>query len=210
MYTVFLAGGIASGKSTVARELERLGATRIDLDQLSREVLVAGSPCLAEVTSAFGEELLDPVTGELDRSLLASRVFGSKELLARLEQIELPHIRSLLRRRLHELAISAVPCAVVEVPLLDRAVSLLDLADEVLCVCCPHERRLAHAVGRGMDVEDFERRLGCQPSDEYLRSHADTIIENTGSLTKLLDRVRVWWYAHGNFVQTEGRDALGT
>ena len=207
MYTVFLAGGIASGKSTVARELERLGATRIDLDQLSREVLAAGSPCLAE---AFGEELLDPVTGELDRSLLASRVFGSKELLARLEQIELPHIRSLLRRRLHELAISAVPCAVVEVPLLDRAVSLLDLADEVLCVCCPHERRLAHAVERGMDVEDFERRLGCQPSDEYLRSHADTIIENTGSLAKLLDRVRVWWYAHGNFVQTEGRDALGT
>ena len=90
MYTVFLAGGIASGKSTVARELERLGATRIDLDQLSREVLAAGSPCLAEVTSAFGEELLDPVTGELNRSLLASRVFGSKELLARLEQIELP------------------------------------------------------------------------------------------------------------------------
>lgn len=210
MYTVFLAGGIASGKSTVARELERLGATRIDLDQLSREVLAAGSPCLAEVTSAFGEELLDPVTGELNRSLLASRVFGSKELLARLEQIEFPHIRSLLRRRLHELAISAVPCAVVEVPLLDRAVSLLDFADEVLCVCCPLERRLAHAVGRGMDVEDFERRLGCQPSDEYLCSHADTIIENTGSLTKLLDRVRVWWYAHGNFVQTEGRDALGT
>lgn len=210
MYTVFLAGGIASGKSTVARELERLGATRIDLDQLSREVLAAGSSCLAEVTSAFGEELLDPVTGVLNRSLLASRVFGSKELLARLEQIEFPHIRSLLRRRLHELAISAVPCAVVEVPLLDRAVSLLDLADEVLCVCCPLERRLAHAVGRGMDVEDFERRLGRQPSDEYLRSHADTIIENTGSLTKLLDRVRVWWYAHGNFVQTEGRDALGT
>ena len=147
MYTVFLAGGIASGKSTVARELERLGATRIDLDQLSREVLAAGSPCLAEVTSAFGEELLDPVTGELNRSLLASRVFGSKELLARLEQIELPHIRSLLRRRLHELAISAVPCAVVEVPLLDRAVSLLDLADEVLCVCCP-QRAAPCACGR--------------------------------------------------------------
>ena len=62
MRTVFLTGGIASGKSTVARELERLGAWRIDLDELSRRVLEPGSPCLGEVTRAFGDDLVDPRT----------------------------------------------------------------------------------------------------------------------------------------------------
>ena len=71
MYTVFLAGGTASGKSTVARELERLGAWRIDLDELSRAVLAPGEPCVAEVCAAFGDDLVDPGTGALDRALLA-------------------------------------------------------------------------------------------------------------------------------------------
>ena len=79
MYTVFLAGGIASGKSSVARELERRGAWRIDLDQVSRAVLEPGSDCLPEIADAFGDDLLDPQTGELDRGLLAGRAFADAE-----------------------------------------------------------------------------------------------------------------------------------
>ena len=58
LYTVFLAGGIASGKSSVARELERRGAWRIDLDQVSRAVLEPGNDCLPEIADAFGDDLL--------------------------------------------------------------------------------------------------------------------------------------------------------
>lgn len=193
MYTVFLAGGIASGKSTVARELERLGALRIDADQLSRDVLEPGSPCLGEVAAAFGQDLLDPATGALDRGLLARRAFASAQETQRLEDLELPHIRALLRRRVEAAAGEGTPCCLVEVPLLDRAQSLLDLADEVLCVTCPLDQRLHQAVGRGMDEADFRRRLALQPSDDYLRAHADTVIANDADLEGLLAQVRRWW-----------------
>ena len=91
MYTVFLAGGTASGKSTAARELERLGAWRIDLDELSRAVLAPGEPCVAEVCAAFGDDLVDPETGALDRALLARRAFAddsSAELLEEIARLE--------------------------------------------------------------------------------------------------------------------------
>ena len=71
MYIVFLAGGIASGKSTVARELERLGAWRIDLDRISRDVLEPGGECTLAIADAFGQDVLDPITGALRRGLLA-------------------------------------------------------------------------------------------------------------------------------------------
>ena len=100
MYTVFLAGGIASGKSSVARALERRGAWRIDLDQVSRAVLEPGSECVAEVAEEFGEDLVDAQTGALDRGGLARRAFADADSTARLEAIELPYIRRMLVRML--------------------------------------------------------------------------------------------------------------
>ena len=102
MYKVFLAGGIASGKSTVSRILEGLGATRIDLDQVSRKVLSPRSACAAAVAKAFGEDLVNPATGEIDRALLAKRAFATPEGGARLEAIELPFISEELARVLEE------------------------------------------------------------------------------------------------------------
>ena len=195
MYTVFLAGGIASGKSTVAHELEHLGALRIDADQLSRDVLEAGSPCLSGIAQEFGSDLLDAGTGELDRGLLAQRAFASARETRRLEELELPYIRDLLRQRVSQAADGGVSCCIVEIPLLDRSESLFDLADEIVCVICPYGQRLRQAVGRGMDASDFERRLAQQPSDEYLKAHADTLIENDSDLEGLLSQVHQWWEA---------------
>lgn len=199
MHTVFLAGGTASGKSTVARELERLGAWRIDLDELSRAVLAPGEPCVAEVCAAFGDDLVDPETGELDRALLARRAFsdpGSAELL---ERIELPHIRAMLARMLTAgICGQREPvCCVVEVPLLDRVESMTDLADEVVAVTCSLEVRRERARLRGMDPGDFDRRVARQPSEEYLRAHATTVLDNTGDEKDLLSAVNGWWGAHG-------------
>ena len=143
MYTVFLAGGIASGKSSVARELERRGAWCIDLDQVSRAVLEPGSDCLPEIADAFGDDLLDPQTGELDRGLLAARAFADPASCALLEKIEMPHIKRMLVRTLEGegCCLTAPVVCVVEVPLLDRVEDMLDLADEVVCVTCPVEVR---------------------------------------------------------------------
>lgn len=199
VHTVFLAGGTASGKSTVARELERLGAWRIDLDELSRAVLSPGEPCVAEVCAAFGDDLVDPETGELDRALLARRAFADDSSAELLEKIELPHIRAMLARMLTSgICGQREPaCCVVEVPLLDRVESMTDLADEVVAVTCPLEVRRERARLRGMDPEDFDRRVARQPSEEYLRAHATTVMDNTGGEKDLLSAIHGWWGAHG-------------
>ena len=199
MHVVFLAGGTASGKSTVARELERLGAWRVDLDELSRAVLEPGSPCLDEVASAFGEDLVDADTGVLDRALLARRAFADDASAERLEAIELPYIRDMLVRTVasNRCGEREPTLCVVEVPLLDRMESMLDLADEVVVVTCPVELRRERARLRGMDPLDFDRRVARQPTDDYLKAHATCVIENTGEKDELLRAVRTWWDAHG-------------
>ena len=195
MYTVLLAGGIGSGKSTVARELEALGCRRIDLDQLSREVLCPGSEVLQQIADAFGSDVVSPKTGELNRRLLAERAFATQADAERLEAIELPAIRALLAQRLEELASSQRPpeICVVEVPLLDRMGEGISLADEVLVVSCPLELRRKRAIERGMDGDDFDARVANQPSDEWLRAHATCVIENDGSYEDLVNRVRRWY-----------------
>lgn len=193
--TVFVAGGIASGKSTVARLLEEQGAQRIDLDALSREVLAPGSACTQEVAEAFGADLLDE-DGVLDRALLAERAFSCPEEAARLEAIELPYIKALLGDRLTVVSCSSsLPdLTVVEVPLLDRVEDLLPLADEVLAVVAPLDVRRERARGRGLSDDDFEARLANQPTDDYLRAHSDAVIVNDGSMADLRRSVD-WWLA---------------
>ncbi|KUH59541.1 dephospho-CoA kinase [Tractidigestivibacter scatoligenes] len=194
MYKVFLAGGIASGKSTVARILEGLGASRIDLDQVSRSVLSPRSDCSAAVAKAFGEDLVNPTTGEINRALLAKRAFATSEGGARLEAIELPFISETLAHALaKEERSGAAPVCVVEVPLLDRVEAMLSQVDEVLSVVAPLDVRRVRAQGRGMDAADFDRRVALQPSDEYLRSHADVVFENAGDEKGLAAQVRAWW-----------------
>lgn len=208
MYTVFLAGGIASGKSTVARELSLRGARRIDLDQLSRRVLVPGGACLREIVAAFGTDLVEGEMGELDRGLLARRAFSSSEAARRLESIELPHIRAELAR---ELARDTHPCCcVVEVPLLDRMGDVRGLADEVVCVTCPLPLRRLRARGRGMDPGDFDARAARQPTDDWLRAHSDVEFANDGDEGELLDQVALWWDAHARRGWSCGAaDAMG-
>lgn len=193
MSPVFVVGGIASGKSTVARHLEKRGACRIDLDQLSREVLAPGHPCLDEVCEAFGQDLVD-ADGVLDRAALARRAFADPESAARLEAIELPWIRALLTDRLTFVSCSqSLPeLAVVEVPLLDRVEDLLPLADDVLAVCAPLALRRRRALDRGVSLDDFEARLANQPSDDYLRAHATQVFQNDGTPEELAAQVDRW------------------
>ena len=195
MHTTFLAGGIASGKSTVAGMLHDRGAWLCDLDQVSREVLETGSPVLEKIAAEFGQDLLDPKTGELDRLSLAMRAFSSPEATERLEAIEMPAIRERLAQILTTTCCAATEPAltVVEIPLLDRVEDLLPLADDVLVVTAPVDLRRTRAIGRGMDGADFDARIAHQPTDEYLRAHATHVIENVGDEAALERAVDAWW-----------------
>ena len=214
MRTVFLVGGTASGKSCVGRVFEELGAERIDLDDVSREVLDRENACLNELVNEFGPEVVGgdalfdeeedawvPMDGAwtVDRAALARAAFATPEGAAALEAIEMPYIRARLAD-----CLTAVSCAsvrprtcVVEVPLLDRIEDLLPLADDVVWVRTEHDRRRSFAQDRGMDAGDFEARVSGQPADAYLAQHATSVIDNDGSLDELAAKARAWWQERG-------------
>lgn len=195
MYVVFLAGTIASGKSSVAKMLEKKGFLRIDLDQISRDVLAPFAPCTLDVAGVFGLDLIDPITQELDRKKLAERVFSDRAETQRLEDIELPYIKQRLTQILTQECCAATfpKYCVVEVPLLDRIEDLFDLADQIVCVCTPFSLRCQRAIERGMDKQDFIERLSLQPDDEYLVSRSDYVIDNSGDLSELEQQVNKWF-----------------
>lgn len=195
MYVVCLAGGIASGKSTVASMLEGLGALRCDLDQVSRAVLEPPSSCLDAIAAAFGQDLIDPATGALDRAGLARRAFATRERTRELEAIELPAIAARLRETLATAADQPCPptLVVVEAPLLDRALAMGVSFDEVAFVDTPRDLRLRRAIERGMSGSDFDARDANQPSAEFIRTHATTIFSNTANKSDLERQVRAWY-----------------
>ena len=190
MYVVFLAGGIASGKSTVLKELRHRGASCVDLDELSREVTAAGSPTNELLAEAFGEDVLDEA-GALRRAELARRAFASAEGTRLLERIVHPAIRKRLELWLAAQDRDAV--CVVEIPLLDRVEDLISLADEVLCVVSSMDTRRMRAVGRGMTAADFDARVAQQTSDDYLIAHSTTVIRNDADKQTLVQSVNAWW-----------------
>ncbi len=198
MYVAILTGGTGSGKSSAAQWLEQRGCARIDLDQLSRDVLAPGTETVRAIARIFGDDLLNHETGELDRGLLAQRAFATPEDTARLEALELPAIRQLLAERLA--ALEQRPCSpavcIVEVPLLDRLDDPHGLADEVVLVHCPLEVRRERAKGRGMTGADFDARVAHQPSDAWLLSHADTVVSNAGTPDDLYTALSHWYDEH--------------
>ncbi|WP_298578697.1 dephospho-CoA kinase [uncultured Olegusella sp.] len=191
---VFLVGGIASGKSSVAAQLERLGAIRIDLDQISREVLVPGSILLKDIAKEFGADLIQ-ADGSLDRHKLALRAFATAEHTEALEALELPAIKKKLVEQIKRIQSAPIqaPCIVVEVPLPNKMGPLLELADEVLGVICPRELRRIRAIGRGMSEQDFDRRAARQLSDADLLVLCDTTLDNSGDQESLKEQLQKWW-----------------
>lgn len=210
MHVIYLAGGIASGKSTIARTMRECGATLIDLDELSREALAPGSRILPDIRREFGDDVVRP-DGTVNRRLLASRAFASMERSVTLEEIELPLIDELLRARVAELRAEedaaradaekngepapAERVVVVEVPLLDRMRGSFDMADEIVGVFCPAPARRTRAAQRGMDPRDFDRRLHQQPTDAYIRAHSSHVFNNIRTRDVFEQEVRDWWHA---------------
>ncbi len=199
MRVVYVIGGIASGKSSVTRLIEKKGAVRIDLDEVSRDVLAPESSLVRRVAAVFGEDLVDETSGILDRPALAQRAFSDPEKTAQLEALELPAIRAEFKRRIDALRAQRPEpvCCVVEVPLPDRMGPLLGMADEILEVSCPYAQRRARARLRGMDVGDFDRRAQRQLSDGGLSALADERIDNTGTQQELEAQVDAWWDKQG-------------
>jgi dephospho-CoA kinase len=183
---VGLTGGVASGKSTVSSMLRELGAVVIDADRLAREVVAPGTEGLAEIVAAFGGGVLTP-EGELDRPAMGAIVFDDEEARRRLEAIIHPRVR----RRGAELEAAAGPDTVVvhDIPLLAET-GQADAFDAVVVVDVPVETQVRRMVElRGMSREEAEARIAAQASREDRLAVATHVIDNTGTLEDLRERV---------------------
>jgi len=183
---VGLTGGIASGKSTVSAILAELGAVVIDADQLAREVVAPGTDGLARVVEEFGAGVLTG-DGELDRPALGAIVFADADARRRLEAI----IHPMVRARGAELEAAAPEGAVVvhDIPLLAET-GQGDAFDAVIVVDTPVETQVERMTSlRGWTTEDARARVAAQASREQRRAVATYVIDNTGTLEDLRDRV---------------------
>lgn len=179
---VGLTGGIASGKSTVSAILAELGAVVVDADLLAREVVERGTPGLAAVVEAFGEDVLT-TDGDLDRAAVGARVFADPDARRRLEEI----VHPLVHARGAELEAEAPPGAVVvhDIPLLaegGRAGSF----DAVVVVDVPTEVQVERMVrDRGWTREQAEARIAAQATRADRLAIATHVLDNTGSREEL-------------------------
>jgi len=184
---VGLTGGIASGKSTVAAILRELGAVVVDSDQLARDVVAKGTPGLALVVEAFGDELLTP-DGELDRPKMAAVVFNDPERRKQLEGILHPLIGA-ASLELEAEAREQGHLVVNDIPLLVEA-GMASLFDRVIVVDVPVEEAVRRMVeDRGWTREDAEARVAAQASREDRRAVATYVIDNSGKREELREQV---------------------
>ncbi|GIH45923.1 dephospho-CoA kinase [Microbispora rosea] len=190
MLRVGLTGGIGSGKSEVSRRLAARGAVVVDADKIAREVVEPGTPGLAEIVEAFGEDILRP-DGTLDRERLGAIVFADAEKLKVLNGIVHPKVGERSERLQREAPDDAV--VVYDVPLLAEN-NLAPLYDVVIVVDTPDEVRLERLLRfRGMPEADARARIAAQASREDRLRIADIVIRNEGSLDDLEAQIDKIW-----------------
>jgi dephospho-CoA kinase len=190
MLRVGLTGGIGSGKSTVAGRLAEHGAVLIDADKLAREVVEPGTPGLAQLVEAFGQEILAS-DGSLDRPKLASVVFNDEAQRQRLNGI----VHPLVGRRTAEMLAAAADDAVVvhDVPLLVEN-NYAPMYHLVVIVHADVDERVHRlASTRGMPEQDARARIAAQATEEQRRAVADVWLDNSGTPDQILAKADALW-----------------
>jgi len=186
---VGLTGGIASGKSTVAKIFQRLGAAIVNADDLAREVVLPGREAWKEIVASFGAEILQ-TDQNLDRQKLRTLIFNQPQARKRLESIIHPRVRALAEERIRQYGAAGYPVVIYEVPLLFEG-KLQEWLRPVILVACNVETQTARLQKRDhLSPADAEKHIAAQMSLAEKRRLADYVIENDGSLADLERQTR--------------------
>jgi dephospho-CoA kinase len=184
-----LTGGIASGKSTVAAILRRLGAAIVNADELAREVVQPDTPGWQEIVATFGAEVLQP-DRSLDRQKLRKIVFDDPDARKKLEAVIHPRVRALAEQRIKEHAGAGFEIIVYEVPLLFEGNLQNSLRPVVLVAAGIATQKKRLEQRDRLAASEAEKHIAAQMSLEEKRRLADYVIENDGSLEELERQVR--------------------
>jgi len=187
---VGLTGGLATGKTFVARALESLGCRLLQADEIGRQVMSPGGEAFRDIVAEFGPDILH-VDGSIDRKKLASRVFGQPEQLAALNRLVHPWV---IRRENEwmERVSAEDPAAilVVEAAVMVEAGSHTRF-DKLIVVVCREEQQVERAVLRGdLNREEALARIRRQFPLAEKQKLADYVIDTSGSREETLEQVR--------------------
>lgn len=181
-FIVALTGGVAAGKSEVARRFESLGVNVYDADVAARAVVEPGEPALAEIEFVFGPDVMN-ADGTLDRRAVRERVFADAEARAKLEAIVHPRVREWLRR--HVGADRGAYC-MLAIPLLAETWPQYAFVDRVLVVDAPDGLRIERLVRRDQVTHEQARQtLAAQVARERRLALAHDVIVNDGDAAHL-------------------------
>lgn len=172
---VGLTGQTGAGKSTVAAKLAAKGVYVIDGDAAAREIMVPGASVLQTLAAVFGEDILNQ-DGSLNRKLLASRAFASRENTLKLNRITHPVITRLVKKKIEQAEKRGERAAVID------AAALLESGIAPLCkliavITAPEEERLGRIMRRDkLSKSEALKRISAQLSEDWYRSHADIVL----------------------------------
>jgi dephospho-CoA kinase len=196
--SIGLVGGVASGKSLVAKTLVELGAVHLDADRTGHEVLADDAEVHRLLVGRWGDSIV-AADGRIDRAAIARHVFGGSESAAAdrafLESVLHPRIGARLKQRAEEAAISGKPAVVLDAPLLLEA-GWKPLCDVILMIDSPRELRRKRAATRGWSEAEFDLREAAQWPVDKKRQSADAVISNTGTADELHRAVADFWAKH--------------
>jgi dephospho-CoA kinase len=194
MNVIGLLGGIASGKSVVAKELARRGAVVLDADRVGHEVLKRQA-VKAAARRRWGEKIFGS-DGEIQRPALANIVFARTAEagldLEYLEELTHPLIGQELQREIEDARRSGVAAVVLDAPVMLKA-GWNEFCDKIVYVEAADDVRRARAEQRGWTREEFERREAAQESLDLKRRLADVVIDNSGSLAETSAQIDQLW-----------------
>jgi len=190
MLKVGLTGGYATGKTSVARELQRLGCHLVLADQLGHSVLQPEGAAYAPVVEIFGREILS-ADSHIDRKRLASIVFNSPDRLAQLNALVHPAVFELERKMLADFEQQdAHGIAVLEAAILIETGRYLH-CDKLIVTTCDQETQIARGMKRdGISREEILARLERQLSAEEKRRYADFVIDTSGNKDDTMKKVQ--------------------
>jgi dephospho-CoA kinase len=190
---VGVTGGIASGKSTVSKMLEALGAPIIDYDVIAREIVEPGEPAWKDIVGYFGVQVIG-ADRRIDRKKLSHIVFRDEEKRKKLESFTHPRIIEIAAQQADKIA-EKNPNAVIQevIPLLFEA-KLQHLVHKVILVYIPREAQIERLMKRdGISWEAAESILKAQLPIDGKLGYADFVIHNEGTLEETRRQVeRVW------------------
>jgi len=188
-----LTGGIASGKSSVSKILESLGAIIIDADKIARSLVVKDKPAWIKLKDCFGDGFLLP-DGEIDRKKLGEAVFADEVLKKKLDDLMFPCILSELTKRIESIRRkSDTDVVVIDAAILIEA-GWHELADEVWLVRVDPDVQRERLMKRdNLTGLQAQQRIDSQMSQDEKIAIACKVIDNSSDFSKTEKQVKKLW-----------------